>query len=58
MYSIAEKNIYIIHQRSPCVIGMNQKYCEELVEILRTLDVEQVIILTGAETDDIEVMNR
>jgi predicted ATP-grasp superfamily ATP-dependent carboligase len=58
VYSISDKNIFIIHQRSPCVIGLSKKYCEELVEILGTLDAEQVIILTGAETDDIEIMNR
>jgi hypothetical protein len=58
VYRIIGKNVFIIHQRSPCVKGKQSQYCDELVKILNSINYGELIILTGAGTDDIEVMNR
>mmetsp|Transcript_26719 Transcript_26719/g.25583 ORF Transcript_26719/g.25583 Transcript_26719/m.25583 type:complete len:333 (-) Transcript_26719:119-1117(-) len=58
VYSIIGKNIFIIHQRSPCVQGKCEAFSEELLNILNTLTYGHLLVLTGAGTEDIEAAHR
>ena len=58
VYGLFGKSIFIVHQRSPCFPERISRYCEEFVDILTKIQCGKLIILTGAATDDIEVMNK
>ena len=58
VYGLFGKSIFIVHQRSPCFPERISRYCEEFVDILTKIECGKLIILTGAATDDLEIMNK
>ena len=55
VYHITERNIYIIQQRSPTVLGKQCSFSNSLHDLLTSLQYATALLITGASREEVEI---
>ena len=56
VYHVVGKNIFIVLQRSLCIRGAQKQFGASLLQWLQSVHFDSAIVLTGASTDDLELV--
>jgi predicted ATP-grasp superfamily ATP-dependent carboligase len=58
VYQVANKNMFIIQQRSLCIKGRQKAFAASLLAWLQSTGFSSAVVLTGASTEDLELSAR